>query len=76
MAFTSDQLFSFGTVVVALVLSTFGLLRALFVARKDARTPIVVSQVIPLVGHLINILKFGFKHFENLAEANPCLLQE
>lgn len=40
--------------------------RLLSDTRNDARAPTVIPETIPLVGHLIKVLRYGFEYFEQL----------
>ncbi|KAL8664589.1 MAG: hypothetical protein Q9168_007872 [Polycauliona sp. 1 TL-2023] len=52
----------------ALGLATIAILASRFwsAPRDNSRTPPIIPQVIPFVGHLFGILKHGFEYFEHL----------
>ncbi|KAL8722993.1 MAG: hypothetical protein Q9225_000609 [Loekoesia sp. 1 TL-2023] len=67
MALTTLQLLNVCVAVLALILAAIGLSRFLFATTRDAGAPIIIPQTIPLVGHLFEVLRYGFEYFEYLA---------
>lgn len=67
MSITTLQLLETCMYIIGLTTIILFVSRLLLAARYDTRAPTVVSQTIPLVGHLINVLRYGFEYFEDLA---------
>lgn len=68
----SIQILSF--TAAALTLTTFVTVAYSFWSRPRvaSRTPPIIPQSVPYIGHLIGLLKHGFEYFEHLGfESNP-----
>ncbi|KAL8724656.1 MAG: hypothetical protein Q9166_007826 [cf. Caloplaca sp. 2 TL-2023] len=62
-----NQILSVTSAVLALTSVVFLAFKHASQPGKSSRTPYVIPQTVPLVGHLIGVLKHGFEYFEHLA---------